>query len=183
MCQGTRFRKVGHMSGRLGDFLWRIFNPDRQLAETLPLRRQGFAMPDDPLTLHPAAKRVVTICNLFANQNKSVAEIAGLLDTKTSFVISALIKGGVVPDRRHSDKRMKHDRRRTPKYHLPLARGTRSADYSQALCGVVCDETVSEFIFLEVVRSDERCDECSARHNRGEHSPVSFSGLEQGFRH
>ena len=154
------------MSGRLGDFLWRIFNPHRQLAETLPLRRQGFAMPDDPLTLHPAAKRVVTICNLFANQHKSVADIAGLLDTKTSLVISALIEGGVVPDRRHSNKPVTQDRRSAPKYHLALTRETGISDYVRALCGVVCDETVSEFIFLEVIRSDERCHECSARHTR-----------------
>jgi len=135
-------------------------------------------MPDDPLTLHPAAKRVVTICNLFANQHKSVADIAGLLDTKTSLVISALIEGGVVPDRRHSNKPVTQDRRSAPKYHLALTRETGISDYVRALCGVVCDETVSEFIFLEVIRSDERCDECLARHNRCEPSPVSFSGRE-----
>ena len=166
------------MSGRLGYFLWRIFNPHRQLPENPPLRRQGFAMPDDPRTLHPAAKRVVTICNLFANQHKSVTDIAGLLDTKTSLVISALIEGGVVPDRRYSNKPVKQDRRSAPKYHLPLTRETGISDYVRALCGVVCDETVSEFIFLEVIRSDERCDECLARHNRCEPSPVSFSGRE-----
>lgn len=135
-------------------------------------------MPDDPRTLHPAAKRVVTICNLFANQHKSVADIAGLLDTKTSLVISALIEGGVVPDRRYSNKPVKQDRRSAPKYHLPLTRETGISHYVRALCGVVCDETVSEFIFLEVIRSDERCDECLARHNRCEPSPVSFSGRE-----
>jgi hypothetical protein len=132
-------------------------------------------MPEDSLTLHPAAKRVVTICNLFANLHKSVAEIAGLLDTNTSLVISALIKGGVVADRRHSNKSVKQDRRGAPKYHLPLTRETGMSDYGRALCGVVCDETVSEFIFLEVIRSDERCHECSARRNRFEPTPVSFT--------
>jgi hypothetical protein len=171
------------MSGRLGYFLWRIFNPQRQMPEKVPLRGQGFAMPDDPLTLHPAAKRVVTICNLFANQNKSIAEIAGLLDTKASLVLSALIKGEVIADRRHSNKRVKQDRRSAPKYHLPLTRETGRSDYSRALCGVVCDETVSEFIFLEVIRSDERCHECLTRHDRCAHSALSFSGLEEGYRH
>ena len=171
------------MSGRLGYFLWRIFNPQRQMPEKVPLRGQRFAMPDDPLTLHPAAKRVVTICNLFANQDKSIAEIAGLLDTKASLVLSALIKGGVIADRRHSNKTVKQDRRSALKYHLPLTRETGRSDYSRALCGVVCDETVSEFIFLEVIRSDERCHECLTRHNRSAHSAVSFSGLDEGYRH
>jgi hypothetical protein len=168
------------MSGRLGSFLWRVFNPHRQLPENPHVRRQGFAMPDDPLTLHPAAKRIVTICNLFANQHKSVAEIAELLDTKTSLVISALIKGEVVADRRHSNRPVKQDRRSAPKYHLPLTRETGRSDYARAVCGVVCDETVSEFIFLEVIRSDERCGECLARHNRCEPSPVSFSESAEG---
>ena len=170
------------MSGRLGHFLWRIFNPGKQSAEGLPSRTHGFTMPEDPLTLHPAAKRVVTICNLFANQNKSIAEIAGLLDTKTSLVISALFKGGVIADRRHSNKLVKQDRRSPPKYHLPLTRQT-GPDYSRAVCGVVCEETVDEFIFFEVIKSDQRCHECLARHDRCEHSPLSFSGLEQRYRH
>src|SRR5215510_9642697 len=122
------------MSGRLGYFLWRIFNPHQQLEENPPLRQQGFEMPDDPVTLHPAEKRVVTICNLFANQHKSVADIAGLLDTKPSLVISALIEGGVVPDRRHSNKPVKQDRRSAPKFHLPLTRETGTSDYVTALC-------------------------------------------------
>jgi hypothetical protein len=171
------------VSGRLGYFLWRIFTPHKQTAERLPLREQGFAMPDDPLTLHPAAKRVVTVCNLFANQNKSIAEIARLLDTKSSLVTAALIKGGVIADRRHSNIPVKQDRRSAPKYHLPLTRETGRSDYSTALCGVLCDETVSEFIFLEVVRSDERCDECSARHTRLEPVEVSVSGLTERHRH
>jgi len=170
------------MSGRLGDFFSRIFSPRRPMPEGLPVRGHGFAMPEDSLTLHPAAKRVVTICNLFANQDKSVAEIAGLLDTKASLVIAALIKGGVVADRRHSNKSVKRDRRSAPKYHLPLTRETGMSDYARALCGVVCDETVSEFIFLEVIRSNERCHECAARHNRCKSSAVSFSGPEEGYR-
>jgi hypothetical protein len=161
------------MSGRLGYLLSRIFNPHQQRPERLPLTRPGFAMPDDPIILHPAAKRVVTICNLFANQNKSIPDIAELLDTKTSLVISALIKGGVIADRRQSSKPVQQERRSAPKYHLPLTRETGRSDYSRALCGVVGDETVSEFIFLEVIRSDERCHECSVRYNGREYSPVS----------
>lgn len=169
------------MSGRLGYFLSRVFNLHRLRSGRLRLTGQGFAMPDDPLTLHPAAKRVVAICNLFANQNKSIADIAELLDTKTSRVISALVKGGVIADRRNSSKPVKQERRSAPKYHLPANRETGQSDYSRALCGPGGDETVSEFIFLEVIRSDERCHECSVRYNGCEHSAVS--GLEDGYRH
>jgi len=176
--RGTRCRKIGHMSGRLGDFLSRVFNLHQQ---RLRLTGQGFALPDDPLTLHPAAKRVVTICNLFANQNKSIADIAELLDTKTSRVISALVKGRVIADRRHSSKPVKQERRSAPKYHLPANRETGQSDYSRAACGVVGDETVSAFIFLEVIKSDERCHECSVRYNGWEHSAIS--GLDDGYRH
>lgn len=105
------------MSGRLG-YLWRIFKPHRPTPESIPLGRQSFTMPDDPLTLHPAAKRIVTICNLYANQNKSVEEIAGLLETKTSLVISGLIKGGVIADRRQSNQRVTRPKKDS---QIPLA--------------------------------------------------------------
>ena len=78
------------MPGKLGNFPWRFLNPPARLQ-----RGRGFAMPDDPLILDPAAKRVVTICNLFANQNQSVADIGRLLDTKTSLVINARPAWGV----------------------------------------------------------------------------------------
>jgi hypothetical protein len=170
------------MSGRLG-YLWRIFKRHQPTPESLPFEKQGFTMPDDPLTLHPAAKRVVTICNLYANQNKSVEEIAGLLETKTSLVISGLIKGGVITDRRQSNQRVKHDRRTTPKYHLPLTWQTGRVDYSTALCGLECVETVSEFIFREVAKSEERCAACSAQQDQREHGAVSASGLEESYRY
>jgi len=161
------------MPGKLGNFLWRFLNPREAPAR---LRRgRGFAMPDDPLILDPAAKRVVTICNLFANQNQSVADIVRLLDTKTSLVIAALMKGGVIADQRRSRKAVKQDRR-IPKYHLPLTPETSRSISSKALCGVDCDETVSELLFLEVIRDDERCYECSMQYYRCKHSSGSVTG-------
>jgi hypothetical protein len=50
--------------------------------------------------LHAAARRRVAICNLFANESKSVGEIAELIDTKTSKVISALVEEELI-DRRN----------------------------------------------------------------------------------
>ena len=73
---------------------------------------------------------------------------------------------------------VKHERRSAPKIPLAFEPGER---WVRALCGVVCDETVSEFIFLEVIRGDERCHECSVRYNGCEHSAVSR--LEDGYRH
>ena len=166
------------MPGKLGNFLWRFLNPREGSARFQ--RGRGFVMPDDPLILDPAAKRVVTICNLFANQNQSVADIARLLDTKTSLVVSALMKGGVIADRRRSHKAVKRDRR-APKYHLPLIPETGRSISSKALCGVVCDETVSEFVFLQVIRDDERCYECSIQYHRCKHSSGSVTGLATGY--
>jgi hypothetical protein len=138
-------------------------------------------MPEDPLTLHPAEKRRVAICNLFANESKSVGEIAELLDTKTSKVISALVKEALIPDRRLSSQAVEIDRRSAPKYHLPSTWETGSrSNYYKALCGVVGDETVSQHIFLEVIKDRERCEECSLRYSQWEQDAVSASSTGYG---
>ena len=153
-----------------------VFNPqeDRQ-PETPPLTQRTFAMPEDPLTLHPAARRRLAICNLFANENRSIGEIAKLLDTKTSTVISALLKEELIPDRRQSVQPVEQDRRSTRKYHLPSTRETGRSNYFKALCGVVGEETVSEYVFLKVIKNHEGCDECWVRYSQLEHDPVSAS--------
>ena len=162
------------MSGRLGFFLWRIFNPYKQTVERLPLRTPGFVMPDDPLTLHPSAKRVVTVRNLFANQNKSIAEMAGLLDTETSLVISALIKGELIADRRHSNKPVKQDRRSAPKYHLPLNRETGRSDYSRALRGGVATKLSASLFSWKL--SEGTSAAMSVRHVTPDAPVVLFAG-------
>ena len=64
------------------------------------------------MNLPPNEKRTVTLCNLFSNQNKSIDEIAKLLDTDRRAVITALIDEGLVVDRRRATGRnQKVDRR------------------------------------------------------------------------
>lgn len=156
----------------------RVFKPQEDMPEQPAPPRPTFAMPEDPLMLHPAARRRVAICNLFANESKSVGEIAELLDTKTSKVISALVKEQLIPDRRQSSQPVAQDRRSAPKYHLPSTWEARS-NYFKALCGVVGEETVNQHIFLEVIKNHERCDECGVRYSQWEQDAVAAS--EEGY--
>jgi len=91
------------MLDKLIHIFWRVFNPQEGIPEQPAPPRPTFEMPEDPLMLHPSARRTVAICNLFTNESKSVGEIAELLDTKTSKVISALVKEELIPDRRQSE--------------------------------------------------------------------------------
>jgi hypothetical protein len=168
------------MLGKLIHIFLRVFNPEEDRPETPPPTGPTFAMPEeDPLMLHPAARRRLAICNLFANERKSVGEIAELLDTKTSNVISALLKEELIPDRRQSSQPVGLDRRSAPKYHLPSPSTTGRSNYFRALCGVVGEETVSQNVFLEVIKNQERCDECWLRYSAWEHDPDSAS--EEGY--
>ena len=157
----------------------RVFNPQEDMPEQPAPPRPTFAMPEDPLMLHPAARRRVAICNLFANESKSVGEIAELLDTKTSKVISALVEEKLIPDRRQLRQPVELDRRSAPKYHLPSTREAGRSNYFKALCGVVGEETVNQHIFLEVIKNHERCDECVVRYSQWEQDAVS--AFEEGY--
>jgi hypothetical protein len=169
------------MFGRLIHILLRVFNPQEETPEKPTPTRLTFAMPEDPLTLHPAARRRVAICNLFANESKSVGEIAELLDTKTSQVISALVKEELIPDRRRSSQAVDIDRRSAPKYHLPSSWEAGRSNYFKALCGVVGEETVNQSTFFEVIKNHERCDECWVQYSQWELDSVSVS--EEGYGH
>ena len=78
------------MFSRLGSYLARILDFRDQTPEGFPLTGRSFVVPENALTLDPRAKRTVTICNLFANQHRSIKEIAELLDTATPQVIAVL---------------------------------------------------------------------------------------------
>ena len=175
--RGARSRKVPYMLNKLMNVFSRVFNPQR--VGPLPTR-PTFSMPEDPLTLHPAERRRVAICNLFANESKSVGEIAELLDTKTSKVISALVKEELIPDRRRSSQPVDPDRRSVPKYHLPSIWEAGRSNYYKALCGVVGEETVSPHIFLEVVKNRERCEECRVRYSEWEQDAVPAASAGYG---
>jgi hypothetical protein len=146
----------------LRSYLARVLDFREHTPEGFPLTGRPFVVPEDALTLDPRAKRTVAICNLFANERKSIREIAKLLDTATPQVILALIDQGIIADRRrYSSKRVKVERRSVPKCHLPLVWSTGNPDHLfRSLCGTTGQEIVSDFVFSEVLKTDERCTEC-----------------------
>ena len=59
-----------------------------------------FALPENMGNISPAAKRQLTICNLFCNHHQSVSDIVRVLDETYESVVRALLKSEVVFDRR-----------------------------------------------------------------------------------
>jgi hypothetical protein len=140
-----------------------MFVPDLYTPEGFRIFKQKYVGPECTVDLPPIEKRTVTVCNLFANQNKPIDEIAELLDTNRRTVISALIREGLILDRRGSTKALKLERRQSAKYHLPQVLSTGQPDELRARCGQFGAETVSEFVFNEVLKREERCQECQKR--------------------
>jgi hypothetical protein len=66
----------------------------------------------ETLHLDPESKREVTICNLFANLDSSVADIMRALDENYGHVIQTLIKHGIVSDRRRQQEEVPWNERR-----------------------------------------------------------------------
>lgn len=61
---------------------------------------EGFALPTDTWKLDPQTKRSVTVCNLFVNHEYCISDIAQALDESRKNVIRALLKQGIIRDRR-----------------------------------------------------------------------------------
>ena len=80
-------------------YLSRIFVPELYTPEGFRLTKQNYVGPEDTVNLPTNEKRTVTVCNLFSQQ-KAIDEIAELLDTNRRTVISALIREGLILDRR-----------------------------------------------------------------------------------
>ncbi|HVN79233.1 MAG TPA: hypothetical protein VMW38_09560 [Terriglobia bacterium] len=78
-------------------------------------RETPFPMPQpedyDLYRLDPLAKRKMTICNLFVNHQKSIAEIVELLEVSRKMVIDTLIENRLIEDRRQKILAVKEDRR------------------------------------------------------------------------
>jgi len=144
-------------------YLSRIFAPYLYTPEAFRLTKRQYVVPQDTINLPATQKRVVTICNLFVNQNKSIDEIIGLLDTSRRSVISALIHEGLILDRRGSHRSQKVEKRQPPKYHLPWVLPTGQTDQLRSLYGQFGSETVSEFVFNQMLSREERCEECRKR--------------------
>jgi len=155
------------MLNRLRTYLSRMFEPYLYTPDGFRLSKRQYVVPQDTLNLPAGQKRTITVCNLFLNQHKSIDEIAKLLDTNRHAVISGLIHEGLILDRRHLNRDQKFERRQTAKYHLPLVLPTGQTDEFRALCGQFGSETVSEFVFKEVLRREERCEKCWTRYAAG----------------
>src|SRR5688572_23119954 len=155
------------MLSRLRTYLSRMFLPDLYTPEGFRITKQKYIGPENTINLPGSEKRMVTVCNLFSRERKGIDEIAELLDTNRCTVISGLIHEGLILDRRGSKRSAKLERRQTVKYHLPRVLSTGYPDELRALCGQFGAETVSEFVFKEVLKREERCEECRIRSGEG----------------
>lgn len=156
--------KGGIMLHRLRWYLSRMFEPYLYTPEGFRLANRRYSVPMDSVLLPTTRKRVVSICNLFSNEHKSIDEITKLLDTNRRTVIQGLIQEGLIFDRRQSTRSgRKLERRQVVRYHLPLVLQTGQVDQLRALCGQFGAETVTEFVFREVLKREEQCEQCRKR--------------------
>ena len=151
------------MLNRLRTYLSQMFEPYLYTPEGFRRTGRRYVGPEHTVNLPVGQKRAVTICNLFAREQKNIDEIARLLDTDQRTVIGGLLHGDLILDRRRSPHHPKLERRQTTKYHLALTLSTGQPDELRALCGQFGAETVSEFVFSEVLRREERCEDCRKR--------------------
>jgi hypothetical protein len=98
----------------------RIWEPDEPESPLSPrsefeLKETRYDMPPpenyDLYYLEPLAKRKMTVCNLFVNHKKSIAEIIELLEVTKKFVIDTLLENNLIKDRRKRNIEIQQDRR------------------------------------------------------------------------
>ena len=75
--------------------------PNLETRDGFQVSENPFTLPDDSFNLDPAAKRRLTICNLFVNYRLPIDDIASLLEEDRRAVILALIRRNIIHDRRH----------------------------------------------------------------------------------
>ena len=73
--------------------------------------QKKFELPGKFTLLDLHLKRKLTICNLFANQNQSIKNIARVLEVNVGDVVSVLIEDGFIKERRRTPKIMRQERR------------------------------------------------------------------------
>jgi len=67
---------------------------------------KNLELPQNLFQFEARLKRELTICNLFANQNQSIAGIARVLDMNYGQVVNALIDHGFIRERRRTLKKV-----------------------------------------------------------------------------
>ena len=68
--------------------------------------KKNLELPQDLFQFEARLKRELTICNLFANQNQSIAGIARVLDMNYGQVVNTLIDHGFIRERRRTVKKL-----------------------------------------------------------------------------
>jgi len=64
------------------------------------VREGEFTFLEETWNLDPQSKRAVTICNLFVNHHYGISDVARVLDENSRNVVLALLKKGIIGDRR-----------------------------------------------------------------------------------
>jgi hypothetical protein len=152
------------MIKKLIRYLSRMFLPYLFTPDGFRLTRRPYTVPEELETLDTNQKRTATICNLFSNHKQSIPQIRKVLDMKQSAVVSALIQGGLIEERRDHSRPVAIDKRGQVKYHAECFRQDGTVDASRGLCGEVAAETVSDFVFGSRLRMDQRCVKCWAKY-------------------
>jgi len=75
-------------------------HPSPFFREGFQLRENHFSLPEHSIELDVERKRALTICNLFISHNMSISNIQRVLDEDTGRIVEALVKSGIVYDRR-----------------------------------------------------------------------------------
>jgi hypothetical protein len=95
-----------------------MFIPYLYTPEGFRVTQEKYIALEDTTDVPADQKRTITVCNLFANQQMAIDEIAKLLDTNRRIVVSALLHEGIL-DRRDSEWTPTVERRHAVNYHLP----------------------------------------------------------------
>ena len=77
---------------------------DNYTSEGFEKTDQKLVLPENLQTLDPQMKRKLTICNLFANQNLSIRQIARVLDASPKQVVLTLIEYNLIKERRRKNR-------------------------------------------------------------------------------
>ena len=77
---------------------------------------KNLELPQNLFQFEARLKREITICNLFANQDQSIAGIARVLDMNYGQVVNTLIDHGFIRERRRTGKKIEiHPKMAKPK--------------------------------------------------------------------
>jgi|GEM_PF-1459887 hypothetical protein len=97
---------------------------DRYTVEGFERTLRKVECPENSNLLDSRSKRELTICNLFANQDQSIWNIARVLDISVGKVVVTLIEHGLIRERRVRKGRTKHERRQKPFHDQPTLQST-----------------------------------------------------------